>query len=74
MWRRGCALKLFGLRWFSAWLVEEGEAPTSHLLGLKALNLDTKLIGLLADVHIKAIIEPRGGQTWATIAIKRSGD
>lgn len=44
------------LRRFSAWLVEEGEADTDLLLGLKRPKIDVKVIQPLTAEQIKALI------------------
>ena len=49
------------LRRFSAWLLDEGEAGTDNLLGLKAPKLDSKVVEPLTDVQIKALIAACAG-------------
>jgi site-specific recombinase XerD len=44
------------VRRFSAWLVEEGEAPRDELVGIKAPKLDNKIVEPLTDAQIKALI------------------
>ncbi|CAN5323055.1 tyrosine-type recombinase/integrase [soil metagenome] len=46
-----------GIRRFSAWLVDEGEASSDPLLGLRAPKLDLKVIEPLTDVQLKALIK-----------------
>ncbi|GAB4067807.1 tyrosine recombinase XerC [Angustibacter speluncae] len=50
------------LRRFSAWLVEEDEANTDRLLGLKAPRLDTKVVDPLTEAELKALIAACAGK------------
>ncbi len=49
------------VRRFSAWLVEEGEADTDPLLGLKAPRLDTAVVEPLTEVQLKALLKACAG-------------
>ncbi len=50
------------VRRFSAWLVEEGEADQDRLLGLKAPQLDTKVIEPLTDDQLRAMLKACAGR------------
>ena len=49
------------LRRFSAWLVEEGEADTDHLIGTKPPKLDVKVVDPLTDDQLRALIKACAG-------------
>jgi integrase/recombinase XerD len=49
------------LRRFSAWLVEEGEADADRLLGLKAPQLDAKVVEPLTAEQIRALVAACAG-------------
>lgn len=49
------------LRRFSGWLLEEGEIGTDALLGLKAPQLDQKIVEPLCDAEIRALIASCAG-------------
>lgn len=49
------------LRRFSAWLVEEGEADTDHLIGSRPPKLDAKVVDPLADAELRALITACSG-------------
>lgn len=50
------------VRRFSAWLTEEGEADTDALVGLKAPQLDTKVIEPLTDAQLRVLIAACSGR------------
>lgn len=50
------------LRRFSAWLREEGESDADHLLGLKAPELDAKVVEPLTPEQIKALVAACAGR------------
>jgi len=50
------------VRRFSAWLVEEGEADQDRLLGLRAPQLDTKVIEPLTDDQLRAMLKACAGR------------
>ena len=50
------------LRRFSAWLLEEGESGTDHLLGLKAPKLDVKVVEPLTPEQITALVAACAGK------------
>lgn len=45
------------LRRFSAWLLDEGEIDRDALLGLKPPKLDTKVVEILTDEQLRAMIK-----------------
>jgi len=49
------------LRRFSTWLAEEGETVTDPLLGLKAPQLDTKLVEPLTDDQLRLLLKACSG-------------
>lgn len=49
------------VRRFSAWLAEEGEIETDHLVGLKPPKLDQQVIEPLTDDELKALIKACAG-------------
>ncbi|MDP9406579.1 MAG: phage integrase N-terminal SAM-like domain-containing protein, partial [Actinomycetota bacterium] len=49
------------LRRFSAWLVDEGEAPADDLVGTKPPKLDTKVVDPLSDEQVRALIAACAG-------------
>lgn len=50
------------LRRFSAWLVEEGEAPVDALIGIKRPKIDTPVVEPLTADQVKALIAACGGK------------
>lgn len=52
------------VRRFSAWLHEEGEIPNDELLGLKPPKLDTKVVPVLGDDEIAALIRACQGKEF----------
>ena len=62
------------LRRFSAWLVEEGEADTDHLLGVKAPRLDTKVVDPVTEAELRALLATCTGRDlqanpWVAVSI-----
>ncbi len=53
------------VRRFSAWLVDEQEADTDPLLGLKAPKLDTAVVEPLTDTQLKALLKACSGAEHA---------
>jgi site-specific recombinase XerD len=51
------------LRLFTAWLVDEGELPSDPLAGLKPPKLDAKVVPVLDDRQIRALIRACEGRT-----------
>jgi site-specific recombinase XerD len=51
-----------GVRRFSAWLLEEGEADVDPLLGVKAPKLDSKVIEPLSTDQLKAMLKACAGK------------
>ncbi|HEY5183895.1 MAG TPA: tyrosine-type recombinase/integrase [Actinomycetes bacterium] len=51
------------LRRFTAWLVEEGELATDPLVGSRPPKLDTKIIPVLDDEQLKALVRACQGAT-----------
>ncbi len=49
------------LRQFSAWLTEEGEIPHDETLGMRRVQLDTKIVPSLTDDQIAALLKACGG-------------
>lgn len=49
------------VRRFSAWLVEEGEADTDRLIGIKAPQLDTAVVEPLTDDQLRALLKACAG-------------
>lgn len=49
------------LRRFAAWLVEEGEAESDQLLGIKPPKLDTKVVPVLTDLELRSLIKSCAG-------------
>nr|MBA3310587.1 tyrosine-type recombinase/integrase [Nocardioidaceae bacterium] len=54
-------VRQLGVKRFSAWLVEEGEQVTDHLLGVKPPKLDTKVVEPLTETQIKAMLKACAG-------------
>jgi site-specific recombinase XerD len=52
------------VRRFSAWLCEEGETPTDALLGVKPPKLDVKVVPILADEALRALIKACQGREF----------
>jgi site-specific recombinase XerD len=53
------------LRRFSAWLAEEGEINTDHLLNLKPPKLDSKIVPELSEDQLKALLRAcKGTEFW----------
>ncbi len=50
------------VRRYSAWLVDEGEAPADLLLGTKGPQLDTKVVDPLTDAEVGAMIAACAGR------------
>jgi site-specific recombinase XerD len=50
-----------GLRRFSAWLLDEGEAARDELLGLRAPKLDQKVTERLSDDQLRALVKACAG-------------
>lgn len=50
------------IRRFSAWLVEEGELEADPLLGIKPPKLDNKVIPVLSEAQLKALVDACKGQ------------
>jgi site-specific recombinase XerD len=50
------------LRRFSAWLMEEGKSDADHLLGVKAPELDAKVVEPLTPEQIRALVAARAGR------------
>jgi site-specific recombinase XerD len=59
------------LRRFAEWLVAEGELPEDPLVGLKAPKVDVKVVPILADSQLRALI--RACQGMSLMAPPRRG-
>lgn len=57
-------LRQMSVRRFSAWLADEGEIESDLLLGLKPPKLDTKVVPVLSDDDLKALIKACAGREF----------
>jgi site-specific recombinase XerD len=49
--------RYMAVRRFSAWLLEEGEIATDHIVGMKPPGLDTKVVDPLTEAELRALLK-----------------
>lgn len=58
------AARQLAVRLFAKWLVEEGELPSDPLAGMKPPKLDAKVVEVLSDSQLRALVKACQGRTF----------